>query len=179
MLSQSSIENLSRRTRFLMSATLAFSYKCSLAQLQLLIARVRELLYSHERIDPETAFFRLASFASEGYQVELSASILCRNAREFTAIREDILLRIIELVESTGVAWGIPSQAAYISREKTMDSNRAASEVRKWKMENQVPFPDFSQEHISALRGTVPYPGEASVLRPASFPSNNRNKEAV
>jgi MscS family membrane protein len=76
MLSQASIENLSRRTRFLMSTTLAFSYECSLAQLQLLIARVRELLYSHARIDPETAFFRLANFASEGYQVELSAVIL-------------------------------------------------------------------------------------------------------
>ena len=181
MLSQASIENLSRRTRFLMSTTLSFSYECSLAQLQLLIARVRELLYSHQRIDPETAYFRLANFAPEGFQVELSASILSKDAREFAAIREDLLLRIIELVESIGAAWGIPSQVAYISKEQAVDANRmahAANEVRKWETSNQVPFPDFAQDHISAIRGTVPYPGQTSVLRPASFPSSNR-KEAV
>ena len=164
-----------------MSATLAFSYECSRAQLQLLIVRVRELLYSHERVEPETAFFRLANFASAGYQVELSASIRSIDAREFAAIREDILLRIIELVETIGTAWGIPSQVAYVSKEQAIDADRvanAASEVRKWESSNQVPFPDFAQENISGMRGTVPYPRATSVLRPASFPLKNR-KEAV
>jgi hypothetical protein len=70
---------------------------------------------------------------------------------------------------------------AYVSKEKATDANRAANaanEVRKWESSNQVPFPDFSPDHISAIRGTVSYPGETSALQPASFPVNSR-KEAV
>jgi MscS family membrane protein len=181
MLSQATIENISRRTKFLTSARLALSYKCSLAQLQLVIARVRELLYSHVRVESETAAFRMVGFSATGYQVELSAYIRCNDGGDFVAIQEDILFRIIEIMETAGVVWAVPSQLAYLSKEVKDEKKVTDAEqtIRNWQTSNQAPFPDFAPDHIAAVRGTVPYPAEHSVLRQRPSPLESHKKEAV
>lgn len=174
MLSQATIENVSRRTKFLTSARLTLSYKCSFAQLQLVIARVRELLYSHVRVESETAAFRMVGLSTTGYQVELSAYIRCTDGTDFIAVQEDILLHIVEIMETAGAVWAIPSQVAYLSKEQLIDGNKiteAEKTVHQWQTSKEVPFPDFSPEHIAAIRGTLPYPAGQSALR--------QTKEAV
>ena len=171
MLSQTTIENVSRRTRFLSSARLTFSYECSLAQLQLVIARVREFLYSHARVEAPTASFRMIGFSQTGYQVELSAYLRCGDGAEFTAIQEDIFLHVIEIMDTAGAVWAMPSQAIYLSKEHLIDERKMAEAeqtVRNWQTSNQVPFPDLSPDQIAALRDRVPYPSEQSVLHQRS-----------
>jgi hypothetical protein len=52
---QSNIENLSRRSRLLIFTTLSLSSQCSLEQVQCVIVKVREMLYSHTRVEQESA----------------------------------------------------------------------------------------------------------------------------
>ena len=76
MLVQNSIENLSRRNRFLILTTLGLSSRCSLEQVQYVIARVREMLYSHSRVEQRTARFRMTGVQGLAYNVELFAYVL-------------------------------------------------------------------------------------------------------
>jgi len=166
MLSQASIENLSRRTRFLIWTQLYLSYDCSLAQLQLAIVRVREILYSHARVETESARFRLSGFSPTGFSVELFVYVLTSSGAEFTAIQEDILFRVAEVVESAGARWA-PSQVTNASKDQPVDSSKLADAeqmVHNWQTSKNIPFPDFSPVHIAEVRGTLPYPPEGSAV---------------
>jgi MscS family membrane protein len=182
MLVQSSIENLSRRSKFLIFTTLSLSSQCSLGQLQCLIARVREMLYAHARVEQETARFRLAELRGSAYHVELFAYIRSRTAAEFAAIQEDILFRIGKMVEAAGVAWAVPSQLSYRSTKPLVNSERAAEAertVQRWQDNNENPFPDFPADRIAELRGSLPYPGEANTSQPERTQENKQIIEAV
>jgi MscS family membrane protein len=179
MLSQTSIENVSRRKRFLVSTSLFLSYECSVAQLQLVIARVRDVLYSHTRIEPETAKFRMSGLTTTGFQIDLFAYVLTTGGAEFAAIQEDIFFRVVNVVESAGAAWA-PSQVAHLSDEQSIDEKKVAEAedtIRSWQDSNQFPFPDFSPAHIAEVRGTLAYPPERSALRPEC--ASPKNTEEV
>src|SRR4029077_7588197 len=110
VLVQGSIENLSRRNKFLIFTNLSFSGQCSLEQLQYVIARVREMLYAHARVEQESARFRLVGMHGSAYEVELFAYVRSSNAADFAAIQEDIFMRITKIVDSAGAAWAVPAQ---------------------------------------------------------------------
>jgi MscS family membrane protein len=167
VLSQTSIENLSRRTRFLISTPIFLSFQCSLAQLQLVIARVRELLYSHPCIETKSARFRMSGVNANGFRIDLFAYVQANDAAEFTAIQEDVFFRIIAVVENAGAVWA-PSQVTYLAKDSAaMDEkiNEAAGAISRWQQANEVPFPDFSSERIEEMRGSLEYPAEGSALR--------------
>ena len=167
MLSQATIENLSRRTRFLISAPVFLSYECSVAQLQLIIARAREILYAHPRVETETAKFRFSGLSTTGFRVDLFAYIRTNDGAEFLAIQEDLLFRIVGVVESAGAAWA-PSQVTYLFQDSAVNEKKmteAEEAIRNWQSSSQVPFPDFSPTHIAEVRGTLAYPPERSALR--------------
>jgi len=178
MVAQGAIENLSRREKFLISSSLRLSYECSLAQLQLVIASIREVLYSHARIEQKNASVRLSGIGADGYRIDLFAYVDTVNGVEFGAIQEDILFRAIEIVESSGATWAIPSQITYLTQERVTDEVKVAESeqiVKNWQDTQQVPFPDFSPDHIAEVRGKLAYPAANSVLRKPPSEGNERN----
>jgi MscS family membrane protein len=86
---------------------------------------------------------------------------------EFTAIREDLLLRIMDIVSESGSSFAFPSSTTYITRDPGLDkekSEAAAQQVQQWRDEKQLPFPDFTPPEISAFRGSIEYPPPDSSL---------------
>jgi MscS family membrane protein len=93
---------------------------------------------------------------------------LTRDFAEFTAIREDLLLRIMEIVEKSGTGFAFPSQTLYLSRDPGLDKERsqaAERQVQQWRDERQLPFPDFAPADKSAFRGSIAYPQPDSAVR--------------
>jgi MscS family membrane protein len=127
MLSQNSIENLSRRTKFLISAVLPITYESKLAQFEEALTQVRKMLTSHTRIEQQSARFCLSRLNSLGYEVELYAYVLGTDSAEFFAIREEILVRILEILESTGATVAIPAQVSYFSKKSPIGPREAAA----------------------------------------------------
>ena len=115
MLSQNSIENLSRRTKFLISATLTIGYESTLTELGDAVTNVREMLKSHERVEHESVRFHLSGLSSLGYEVELFAYVRGADAMEFSAIREDVLCRVLEILESRNARMAMPARVNYVS----------------------------------------------------------------
>ena len=165
MLAQIGIENVSRRQKSLLWTTLVLSYETSLTQVQRAIGRIREMLYSHSRIEQESARFRLTSMTSVGYEVELFAFVQSANGAEVSAIREDVYFRIAGIAQTEGAVWAIPSQLTLLSKRQPVDANKEAEAehmVQAWQSNSENPFPDVSPQTLAKLRGTIPYPPERS-----------------
>ena len=161
------IENFTRRDKILFNPPLAIRYQTTGDQLRYLLAEIRRLLYQHPKIESETASIRFANVDSSALRLEIFSYVLTRDANEFNAIREDLLLRIMEIVERSGTAFAFPSQTLYLTRDSGLDEEKTAAaekQVQEWRDQHQLPFPDFAPAEKSALRGSIPYPSPESAV---------------
>jgi MscS family membrane protein len=161
------IENLARRDKFLLQQTLGLRGETRRDQLMYVLAEVRKLLYSHPKIEAETARIRFVGFGESSLDMELFCYVKTTDGVEFNAIREDVLLRIMEIVDGSGTSFASPSRNVYVARDPGLDaakSEAAERVVSEWRGEKDLPFPDFKPAEISKMRGTVSYPPTDSAL---------------
>lgn len=164
-LSTINIENLTRRDKILFNPTVGLRYETSPDQLRYVLAECRKLLYEHPKVETTTARIRFAGLLESSLSLEVFSYVLTKDFAEFTAIREDLLLRVMDIVRQAGTGFAFPSRTLYvgkdagINQEKTED---AIKQVERWRDEKQLPFPDFAQTEISEIRDTITYPDPAS-----------------
>ncbi|MGH9641959.1 MAG: mechanosensitive ion channel family protein, partial [Terriglobales bacterium] len=162
-----SIENYSRRDKILFNPPLAVRSDTTGDQLRYLLAEIRRLLYQHPMVEPETANIRFANVDPSALRLEIFAYVRTRDANEFAAVREDLLLRISEIVGRAGTGFAFPSQTLYLGRDAGLDREKAAAaekQVQEWRDQHQLPFPDFAPGDKSSFRGTLPYPPPESAI---------------
>jgi MscS family membrane protein len=105
------VENLSRRDKILFKTTLGFRPETKADHLRYVLAEIRRMLYSHPKIDTKSVRVRLTEIAAAGsLSVEVVSYVLTVDFNEFAAIREDLLLRIMDLVDVAGASVALPSQ---------------------------------------------------------------------
>jgi MscS family membrane protein len=95
---------------------------------------------------------------------------------EFLGIQEDILLRMADIVTESGTSFALPSQTLYLARGREPDpekTRRAETEVRQWREDRQLPFPNFSPEQIAQIRGSLIYPPPGSPESPSKPPQQS------
>src|SRR6202158_2113175 len=154
-------ENFTRRDKILFNPVLAIRYETSGDQLRYLLAEIRRMLYGHPKVENDSASIRFANFDSSALRLEISSFVLTRDSNEFIAIREDLLLRIMDIVEESGSGFAFPSQTLYFSRDSGLDKEKASvaeQQVQQWRDQHQLPFPDFAPADKSAFRGSIVYP---------------------
>ena len=155
------IENLTRRDKILFNPTLAIRLETSPDQLRYLLAELRRMLYEHTKVEHETARIRFAAFDSSALSLEVFSYVLTRDFAEFTAIREDLLLRMLEIVDKAGSGLAFPSSTVYMARDSGLHKEKAEAaehQVQQWRDERQLPFPDFAPADKSSFRGSIAYP---------------------
>jgi MscS family membrane protein len=74
------------------------------------------MLRDHPRVETSTAWIRLAKLADSALELEMQAYVLTRDYDDYSAVREDLLLRVMDIVESCGTALSSPSQTVYLER---------------------------------------------------------------
>jgi len=167
------VENLTRRDKILFNPALGIRCESSADQLRYLLAEVRRLLYEHPKVESDTARIRFASFDASALSLEIFSYILTRDWAEFTAIREDLLLRIMDIVEKSGSGFAFPSQTVYFSRDSGIDKEKASTaeqQVQQWRDQHQLPFPDFAPADKAAFRGSIVYPQPESAIKNQRLP---------
>ncbi|MGB9234978.1 MAG: mechanosensitive ion channel family protein, partial [Terriglobales bacterium] len=155
------VENFSRRDKFLFNPSLSVRPETSPDQLRYLLAEIRRLLYEHPKIDADTADIRLTGFGASALTLAITGYVPTRNFNEFAAIREDLLLRIMEIVRRSGSALAVPSQTLYLGRDSGLDQGKAAAaekQVQQWREQRQLPFPDYAPADKAAFRDSIAYP---------------------
>jgi MscS family membrane protein len=162
-----SIENFATRDKFLFNHTISLRYETTADQLRFVLAGARALLYQHPKVESDAARVRLVRFAASGLDVELFAYVTATAIEEFLAIQEDLLLRLMDLVEQGGTALAFPSQTAYFTRDAGIDREKAAEAARTvqgWRERGELPFPDITADRKNGLQDGIEYPPAGSAL---------------
>jgi MscS family membrane protein len=108
------IENLSRRDKFWFHPTLGLAYETTPAQMRQVLEEIRSLLDADPRVDSEDARSRFARLNASSLDIDVSAYVRATTNPEFLAVQEDLLLRILDVVEKAGTSLAFPSQTVYV-----------------------------------------------------------------
>ncbi|PRX47972.1 mechanosensitive ion channel family protein [Salegentibacter salegens] len=163
--SSDTIENYAHRDRFRFVSVLNFRYETSPDQLRYLLTELRKVLYAHPKVYEEPARIRFIGFGAHSLDVEIFAYLDALDFSGFMEIREDLMLRMMDVVERSGTDFAFPSQTIYfgkdqgLSKEKTAEAEAAVENLKK---EREMPLPQFTREQIDALRNKSSYPPEGS-----------------
>ena len=155
------IENFSRRDKILFNPTLGLRYETTPDQMRFFLAELRRLLYQHPKIETSTARARLADFSDSALSVEIFSFVSTRDYAEFTAIREDLMLQIMDIVTQAGTGFAFPSRTVYLGKDTGLNPElieAAVQKTRQWRDEQKFPFPDFSSQEIAEMSNSAPYP---------------------
>ena len=164
--SQMSLVNNARIRERLYRPTIGIRYDTSPDQLRFILSRLREMLLSHPRVSRKELYVRFIGFGGYSLNIEMFVNLKTGDWRTSLAIIEDLNLRIMEIVDESGSSFAFPSQTAYLARDRAPDSQKASAaerQVADWRAENNLPFPDFSQDDKAELAGRLDYPPAGSV----------------
>ncbi len=165
------ITNWARCDRMLIEETLGLRYETKPDQLRFVLAKVRELCVSHPKIDNDTVRVRFVDYGASSLDINLRIFALTTEWNEFFAIREDVLLRIADVVEESGSGFAFPSQTLYFGRDDGLDGERteaAVQEVEAWRRAHRLPFPTMPSAEQERLQNTLDYPPHGSSWRAAA-----------
>jgi MscS family membrane protein len=168
MLATMTVENLTRRDKILFEAKLGLRYETTPDQLRAVLAEIRRMLYEHPKVEQQSAGIRFSGFGEFALRVDLSCYLLTTNDTESLAIREDLLLRILEIIKSAGTGLALPSRTLYFTGDPGLDARKTSEteeKVKQWREHHELPFPDFDPKEIPTLRDQIVYPAAESAVR--------------
>jgi len=163
-----SLENYAMRDKIWFHHTLQLRYETTADQLRYILAEIRKMLYEHSKVESASARIRFIGFGKSSLDLEVFAYVLETKYEPYLHIQEDLLLRMMDIVEASGSGFAFPSQITYLAGDVGLDaakSGKAIETVRQWREQGKLPFPDFLPETISEIDGKIEYPPSESALR--------------
>jgi len=163
--SQLQLENLSKREKTLFRVTLGLRYETTSEQLRYVLATLREMLLGHPEVSSERLRVRFRRIGDYSLDIEIFAYILTNDRSKYRAIREDLNLRIMDIVKDAGTGFAFPSQTAYFTQDLGLDaekSREAETQVKEWRAQSRLPFPEFDKEDQIKLENKLDYPPTGS-----------------
>ncbi|HEY5999513.1 MAG TPA: mechanosensitive ion channel family protein [bacterium] len=112
------IENFTVRDRFRIAAKLGVRCETTPQQMRRLVAAIREAFLAHPKVVRDPLVVSFAGFGPSALEIEVSAFVDTRDNEEFLAVREELYLRMMDLVAEAGTAFAFPSQTLYLGRDR-------------------------------------------------------------
>jgi MscS family membrane protein len=114
--SSKEIENYSRRDRFLFNSTIGLTYDTSAQKMRVVLDAILKLLIDDKNVIND-ARVRFIAFNSSSLDIEIFAYIRTYQLEVFLAIREELLLKIMDIVADEGASMAFPTRTIVIQRE--------------------------------------------------------------
>ena len=127
ILAQSNVENFATRRKILAKTIVRVRYGTTAEQLGSMLTAIRRLLAENPKIEAESSRARLVDFGDRAVEIELFAYVLTADFVEFLAVREDLLLQVVAIVESSGSGFAQPTQFVYMDRNGGVDGQARAA----------------------------------------------------
>jgi len=109
------LESFTARDRLRLSTVIGLEYQTSAGQLREVLAGLERVLRAHPRIWPDAVVVRFREFAASSLDIEIMAWFLTADWGEFQAIRQEILLQFMDVVERAGASFAFPTQTLHIA----------------------------------------------------------------
>jgi len=118
------IESLASRDMFRLACDLGLVYDTTAAQMRQIVAGLDRVLEKHPKISPGERTVRFKDLGASSLNIQVEAWFLTRDRLEFRAIREEVLLQFMAVVEACGSSFAFPTQTVHLA---SADSARASS----------------------------------------------------
>src|SRR5215469_2042334 len=119
-LANMNLENLSRRAKFLFEIKIGLLQETSPAQLRSFLTDVRVLLRADARVGEDNLRVHFVGIGESSFDLEIFCYILTGDLGEFFAIREDLLLGILDLMTAKGIGLAMPARTLHLMREQKL-----------------------------------------------------------
>jgi MscS family membrane protein len=125
-LAQMPFENFGPRQKCLINQHFSLRIETQVEQLRFVLDRVQNMLNQQPAIDTGSRI-RVANFAGAAFELELWAYVKTSDWAGFTTIRQDVILKIAEIVESSGTRFAAPTQLTYLSTDRGIGAEKVNS----------------------------------------------------
>jgi MscS family membrane protein len=119
------LENYAERDRIWLKVMIGLRYETTPDQLRHVLAALRSLLAGDSRVDPDPGRVRFVALGAYSLDIEVFAYILTPDINEFLAIREELLLAMMDVVAASGTGFAFPSQTIYGAPDAGLDAAKA------------------------------------------------------
>jgi MscS family membrane protein len=165
------LENFSRRDKIWLHPTISLRYETTPDQLRFVLVELKKLLLAHPKIDPDPARIRFVAFGACSLDLEMFAYVRTTDMNEFHAVREDVFLRIMDIVAASGTGFAFPSQTLYLGKDAGLDAEKsraAEAQVAAWRSEHALLLPDLPSDEAARISDSLEYPPLGSATRKRS-----------
>jgi MscS family membrane protein len=130
LLAQMQFENFGPRRKCLLNQRFSLRIETQAEQLRALLDRVQIMLNEHPLIETGTSRICVANFAGAAFELELWAFVTTCDWTEFTVIRQEVILKIAEIVEAAGTRFAAPTQLTYVANDADADAQKTNDMAR-------------------------------------------------
>lgn len=167
LLAATNIENYAFRDRFLFNPILDLRCETRPDQIRFLLVEIKSILYAHPMVNSEDARVRFIGFGASSLRMEINCYILVSTLDTSLEVKEDLLLRIMDIVTESGSGFAFPSQTLYFAQDEGVseEKTRMASEkVKTWRENEDLQVPRFHADKITEIEDSIVYPPEGSAI---------------
>ena len=134
-------------------------------QLRFILAEVRKTFLSHPQVLQDTVSVRFETIEDANAILRLDAGINTTDYQAFLAVAEDLNLRVVETVQGAGAIFSGPGQLLQLRELESGSAEQLAlieNTLQEWRAQDRLPFPDYGDDDIAALKDTLDYPPQGS-----------------
>jgi MscS family membrane protein len=113
-LSEMQSESYTARDRIRLACDIGVEYRTRAEQMRQILEGLSRVLREHPKFWPDSHVVRFKAFGESALVIEVMAWFTTSDWDEFTAIREQILLAFMQVVEGAGASFALPSQTVYL-----------------------------------------------------------------
>ncbi len=129
-LAQMQFENFATRRKCLIDQHFSLRIETDAEQLRYVLDRVQAVLDQHPGIEPGTSRVRVANFAGASFELELWAYSPITDRAQFTAVQQDVILKIAEIVAASGTRFAAATQLTYLLRDAGIGAAKGSESLR-------------------------------------------------
>jgi MscS family membrane protein len=123
-LAQMQFENMKARPKLLIDQMFLLRIETPVEQVRKVLNCVQRMLDGHPSVEAGSRI-RVNDFAGAAFELELFAYVNTGDWVEFTAIRQEVILKVAEIVEQSGAQIAAPTRLTYLSSEKENAAEKA------------------------------------------------------
>ena len=112
------LESFSARDRLRLACTIGLVYGTRADEMRRVLAGLEGVLRAHPKIWPDAVVVRFKEFGASSLDIEVMAWFLTSDWGEFQAIRQEVLLAFMDVVERSGSAFAFPTQTVYLVKDQ-------------------------------------------------------------
>jgi MscS family membrane protein len=120
-------ETFAARDRIRLNVNLGLAYDTTAAQMREVLARIEATLRAHPKLSAEDApSVRFTALQDSTLNVEVMAWFATRDWGEFTALRQDLFLAFMEIVERAGTSFAYPTRTLHLVSDRATGADARA-----------------------------------------------------